>query len=230
MKNAVKILVLTLLSLAILSGCTTNISRSVDDVNDINNAGKTQIAEIDGETTTASETEIAVESISETEETTGTLSFIDKLPEDQKDAELDAAIAKIRAGNKNGTIVSPDGSVIMTTSNGMDLPGQTKNLPDWSSESNESNLQRVNAISDYLENELKLQKKEGGFTFWSCIDPRINAVYDDEDKSIMAGYENQNIYIAEYETAETDIYSYLFLVRDSKDGDWYVLHQGNSYK
>ncbi|MGL4372861.1 MAG: hypothetical protein ACRCS6_03700, partial [Turicibacter sp.] len=86
-------------------------------------------------------------------------------------------------------------------------------------------------ILDYLENELKIPKRPGyGYDIDSCLDPRVNALYDDENKGVVAGYENEDIRIEEYETEKDDVYSYLFLVRDSKEGPWKVIHHGNSYK
>ena len=58
----------------------------------------------------------------------------------------------------------------------------------------------------------------------------MNAIYDDEDKGVAKGYENENIYIEEFETEKDDVYSYLIAVRDSKDSPWKVIHHGNSYK
>lgn len=203
----------------VLSGCSTIVSRSIDDVNDINNIEKNKISEITEQ-----------QPAEETAQSSEAMDIIDKLPEEQKYSELDAALAAIRKSNKQGTTQNADGSVIVITQNGSTITGQSKNIPDWSKEKEESSLQRASVIMDYLENELKLPKKENGYNSWACLDPRINAIYDDEDKGVAAGYENNNIYIEEYETEKNDVYSYLFLVRDLPDGDWKVLHQGNSYK
>ena len=81
-----------------------------------------------------------------------------------------------------------------------------------------------------MENTVKVPRRSHGYDVAQCIDPRMNAVYDDEDKGVAASYENENIFIAEYETAKDSVYSYLVLVRDSKEGSWEIIHDGLSYK
>lgn len=157
------------------------------------------------------------------------LELIDKLPDNQQDQELDKLLAEMRKQKKDGFIVV-DGEEIYIEPNGSDLPGQSKNIPDRSDESLALDESFFSIVFDYLENELKLQKPENGYNVGSCYDPRINALYDDEDKGVVEGYENNDIAIIEYETEALDVYSYLFLVCDSSDGTWRVIHQGDSYK
>lgn len=155
---------------------------------------------------------------------------IDRLPEDQKDTEIDKALAKIRKERKESVTVK-NGVTIMTSNNGMGLPGQSKNMPNLGDESMDDIEARINIVLNYLEYELKLPKRgDIGYDTSRCIDPRINAIYDDEDKGVASGYENENIYIEEYETAKENVYSYLIMVRDSKDSEWKIIHDGNSYK
>lgn len=155
---------------------------------------------------------------------------IDKLPEEQRDTELDKALAIIRKARKESVTVK-DGGVSIISSNGGDLPGQSKNMPDFSTEEIEKWEQRANLGLDYLENELKIPKRPVyGYDTSQCLDPRINAIYDDEDKGVASGYDNENIYIEEYETEKDDVYSYIFFVRDSKDSPWKIIYHGNSYK
>lgn len=154
---------------------------------------------------------------------------IDKLPEDQRDTELDKALASMRKSRKE-SFKSKNGVDVVMGGNGMDLPTQAKNIPDFSQETYESMEQLSKVTLSYIENELKVPKKEYGYDTFGCIDPRMNAIYDDEDKGVAKGYENENIYIQEFETEEDDVYSYLILVRDSKDSPWKVIHHGNSYK
>lgn len=152
--------------------------------------------------------------------------IIEKLPEDQRDVELDKALASLRKSRKEG-YSSLNGLDISIAPNGSLLPGQSENIPDFS-DLNESFYQM---IYDYLENELKIPKRTGYvYDVASSLDPRMNAIYDDEDKGVAAGYENENIYVVEYETEIDDVYSHLILVRDTKDSPWKVIHQGNSYK
>ncbi|MGL5755750.1 MAG: hypothetical protein ACRCYC_10535 [Paraclostridium sp.] len=153
---------------------------------------------------------------------------IERLPEDQKDTEIDKALAKIRKERKESVTVK-NGALMMTSNNGMGLTGQSKNIPRIQDMDEIKKI--VNTVRDYLENELKLPKRGiGEYDTSTCLDPRMNAIYDDEDKGVANGYDNENIYIEEYETAEDGVYSYLILVRDSKDSEWKVIHDGNSYK
>lgn len=155
---------------------------------------------------------------------------IDRLPEDQRDTELDKVIAKIRKARKESVTVQ-NGSSTVISGNGADLPGQSKNIPNFSKEGAEKWEQLSGVTIDYVKNQLKIQERPVyGYDISTCIDPRINAIYDEEDKGVAKGYDNENIYIEEYETEEDDVYSYIFLVRDSKDSPWRVIHHGNSYK
>lgn len=154
---------------------------------------------------------------------------IHRLPEDQRDTEIDKELARIRKERKE-SFTSSGGFSSVVTATGHDLPGQSKNMPDFSQESYESEMQRAKAIADYIKNELKVPEKEYGYNQSSCDDPRMNAIYDDEDKGVAKGYENENISIEEFETEKDDVYSYLILGRDSKDSPWKVIHHGNSYK
>lgn len=154
---------------------------------------------------------------------------IDRLPDDQKDVELDKALASIRKSRKE-SITYKDGGVIVTSDNGSRLPGQSENIPNFSDESYEASEKRAKVILDYVENELKIPKREYEYDMSQCLDPRMNAIYDDKDKGVANGYANENIWIEEYETEIDNVYSYLIVVRDSKDSPWKVIHHGNSYK
>lgn len=64
---------------------------------------------------------------------------------------------------------------------------------------------------------------------YMCIDPRVLAIYDDEDKGVAAGYDSSNIFVCEYCNGD-GFWQYLILVRDGKGGAWSVIHDGSSYK
>lgn len=152
--------------------------------------------------------------------------IIEKLPDDQKDLELDKALASLRKSRKEG-YSSANGVDISIAPNGALLPGQSENIPDFS-DLDESFYEM---LYDYLENELNIPKRARYvYDMTTSLDPRMNAIYDDEDKGVAAGYENENIYVLEYETEIDDVYSHLILVRETKDSPWKVIHQGNSYK
>lgn len=89
-------------------------------------------------------------------------------------------------------------------------------------DSREKNL-AFKAAVDYVEGTLKLEGE-----VWGCVDPRMNAIYDDEDKGVADGYDADNIFLCEYN--DNGKWQYLILVREKKGSDWKVLYHGSSYK
>ncbi|MCH5250131.1 MAG: hypothetical protein J1E98_09365 [Lachnospiraceae bacterium] len=63
---------------------------------------------------------------------------------------------------------------------------------------------------------------------YMCVDPKVLAIYEDEDKGVAAGYDNSNIFVCEY-CGEGNVWQYLILVRDGKGSAWEVIHHGSSY-
>lgn len=199
-----------LLSLLLCTSC----DRSLDDVDDISGLKTNQNS---------------IEVFDELETNDEMLSLIDKLPQEQQDVELDLQIAQMRKFNKENVELFADGTSISFGNNGTDLLGYSENVPDFSNYSENEKLQITNTVIDYLEKVLKMPKSDIGYDINFCIDPRILAIYDNEDKGVLDGYENENICIYEYETEKEDVYSYLFLARYSKDEDFKVVHAGDSY-
>ena len=76
---------------------------------------------------------------------------------------------------------------------------------------------------NFVEKTLELESET-----WECIDPRMTAIYEDEDKGVANGYDADNIFLCEYNDHGT--WQYLILVREGKGSDWSVLYHGNSYK
>lgn len=76
---------------------------------------------------------------------------------------------------------------------------------------------------NYVEKTLELESEA-----WECIDPRMTAIYEDEDKGVANGYDADNIFLCEYNDHGT--WQYLILVREGKGSDWSVLYHGSSYK
>lgn len=77
--------------------------------------------------------------------------------------------------------------------------------------------------STYIKNTLNLDSD-----VWACIDPRMTAIYEDDDKGVANGYDADNIFLCEYN--DNGNWQYLILVREGKGSDWEVLHHGSSYK
>lgn len=79
------------------------------------------------------------------------------------------------------------------------------------------------AADAYVEETLKLESEA-----WECIDPRMIAIYEDEDKGVANGYDADNIFLCEYNDNGT--WQYLIMVREGKGSDWKALYHGSSYK
>ena len=75
----------------------------------------------------------------------------------------------------------------------------------------------------YIKGTLNLESP-----LWACIDPRMTAIYEDEDKGVASGYDADNIFLCEYN--DNGNWQYLILVREGKGSDWEVLYHGDSYK
>lgn len=114
---------------------------------------------------------------------------------------------------------SPDEDNYTFDMSGLDYAGQfdTKEM-----------TQAYAAAKIYVTDILGI-KPNTKMTTYMCIDPKMLAIYEDEDKGVAAGYDNNNIFLCEY-CNEEDVWQYLILVRDSKDSPWNVIHNGNSYK
>ncbi|MEG0693568.1 MAG: hypothetical protein RR444_10885 [Oscillospiraceae bacterium] len=151
---------------------------------------------------------------------------VERLPEAQKDTELDKTLAQMRKFRTDSYKSENGGATVMTMVDS-ELPGQTKNRPDFSTDMNEVFYE---FIHEYLKNEVGVTERNYGYDVEQCMDPRMNAIYDDDDKGVAAGYENENILLMEYQTFEDSVYSYLVLVRESKESPWKVIHDGLSYK
>ncbi|KAB3539028.1 hypothetical protein F8154_00910 [Alkaliphilus pronyensis] len=140
-----------------------------------------------------------------------------------KDTELDLMLAQTRLEKK--TLFLEKGIVMSSTEEFYQFPGQSQNIPTWEDEDYSFFYECSKAYVDYI-------KEKHGFDpviSQQCLDPRMNAIYDDSDKGVANGYNNEDIYLVEYETQDENVYSYLVVVREN-DGTWHVIHEGLSYK
>ena len=136
--------------------------------------------------------------------------------------QLDMMLAQFRLEKKMRELER--GVVSVSPEDFTRFPGQSQNIPKFSSYDSRA---MSKAWIDYVENKYNGFKTH--YFSRQCVDPRMNAIYDDADKGVAKGYQNEDIYIVEYETVEEDVYSYLILVRE-KDNSWKVIHEGLSYK
>lgn len=158
------------------------------------------------------------------------LDVINRLPEEQRNAVLNEELVNMRRMRKEGITVRADGSEESIMPNGTSLPGQSENIPSFNfTEADTTELYTV--VYDYLVNELGMPEPEGlnPYNLSISIDPRMNAIYDAEYKGVAEGFENENIYIVEFETEIENVYSFLILVRDFIGAPWRVIHNGTSF-
>lgn len=152
---------------------------------------------------------------------------VERLPEEQKETELDKILAERRKYAKENTKAEAGGGSTSISMTDGDIPGQSKNRPDFIYEFTDKFFV---FISDYLKTELNIPEPSLGYYIAQCMDPRMNAIYDDSDKGVASGYDNDNIIVMEYETAKENVYSYLIVVRDNKDSQWKIIYDGSNYK
>lgn len=79
------------------------------------------------------------------------------------------------------------------------------------------------AAGVYVKNTLNMESE-----VWPCVDPRMTAIYEDEDKGVARGYDADDIFLCEYN--DNGNWQYLILVREGKGADWEALYYGGSYK
>lgn len=63
---------------------------------------------------------------------------------------------------------------------------------------------------------------------YACADPRMTAIYEDEDKGVADGYDADSLFLCEYLDGET--WRYLILAREEKGAAWSVLYCGDTYQ
>ncbi|MGL4989748.1 MAG: hypothetical protein ACRCYE_09005 [Sarcina sp.] len=151
---------------------------------------------------------------------------IERLPEDQKESELDKKLAQMRAFRKKNIKIE-NGSMSAISYNDQDVLGQSENRPVFDKDEYKIIF---NKVYDHLaekfgidrSDEIALAKLDNA----TCIDPRINRIYDNKDKGVANGYKNENIYVHEYEE-KNNSYKYLIMVKEQNV--WKIIHDGESY-
>ena len=136
--------------------------------------------------------------------------------------DMEKELAAYRAERKNGESSLGDFTLAKLPSedNYKYGVGDLGNTPEFDSrELNEA----YKTANDYINGTLKLESQA-----WECIDPRMLAIYEDEDKGVANGYDADNIFLCEYK--DNGKWQYLILVREKKGSDWKVLYNGSSYK
>lgn len=135
--------------------------------------------------------------------------------------EMEEALAAYR--RERDAMTYEEGDVLMTGA-----PNEGEYGLDFSEEYTDFDTKEMEeaygTASDYVKNVLKIDTDVE-----CCVDPRILHIYKDKDKGVAKGYENSNIYLAEY--CDSDhIWKYIIMVRDGQGKPWRVVHHGISYK
>ena len=220
-KNQIKLMVAEMLVLAFMAGCGSNDNNADEglnsgipiDMEDVElNAGERESrANIEDEQ--ESQTNIEDEQIEENRQSQSV----------ETTDDIEKELAAYRAEREKGT--SSLGNYTM-----VQLPNEENynyNVGDGSNYTSRFDSRELNeafkVADDYIKGTLNLNGD-----VWACIDPRMTAIYEDEDKGVANGYDADNIFLCEYN--DNGNWQYLILVREKKGSDWKVLHHGSSYK
>lgn len=161
------------------------------------------------------------------DETENSFQSSDSSSSDQTDIELEEQLARYRQ-EREDTIQEANGLVEGGSPNEssytFDLSGTSYSGQFDTRETTEGYAAARIYVTDTLG--IKPGTKQ---VVYMCVDPRILAIYDDEDKGVAAGYDNSNIFVCEY-CGEDNVWKYLILVRDGKGSQWEVIYNGSSYK
>ena len=143
----------------------------------------------------------------------------------QKETEtLDESLLRYREEREKSNEKMPDGTVMVVEPNEDDYD------IDFSGYEYMSSLFDTREKTEAFEAALKYLKDTYGIekVYW-CIDPRIYELYGNEEKGVADGYEDDNIFVAEYAGVDGE-WNYLILVRERKGSEWKVVGDGKDYK
>ncbi len=211
-KNQVKLMAAGMLVMALMTGCGSNDNNANNGSSSIISTDMENAGHNAGEKESLTDTETG-----QTEESSQSQSQL------QAAEGIEEELAAYRAEREKG--VSSSGGYTM-----VELPNEENynyGVGDSSGYTSRFDSKELNeafrAASAYVEGTLNL---ESGV--WACIDPRMIAIYEDEDKGVASGYDADNIFLCEYN--DNGNWQYLILVREGKGSDWEVLYHGSSYK
>lgn len=219
-KNQVKLVAAGMLVLALMTGCGSN-----DNNADNNNTDNGSSSIISTDKWDAGQNAVEQESPADTG--TGQTEESSQSQSQSQSAEaaegIDEELAVYRVEREKG--VSSNGGYTM-----VELPNEENydyGVGDSSGYTSRFDSKELNeafkAARTYVEGTLNLESD-----VWACIDPRMIAIYEDEDKGVASGYDADNIFLCEYN--DNGNWQYLILVREGKGSGWEVLYHGSSYK
>lgn len=145
--------------------------------------------------------------------------------DNNEDAELEEKLAVYRAARDDAIISYGNGVTGGSPGNPEDY-GFTLDISARGNFDTRDLTEGYAAGKSYVEDVLGFVPETKN-TVYMCVDPRIWAIYDAEDKGVANGYEPENIFICEY--CDHGKWQYLILVREGKGSAWEVIHHGSSY-
>jgi hypothetical protein len=148
--------------------------------------------------------------------------------EKQSQEELEKSLAAYREERETMTAVKMKGGLLGFGGPNLEDYGLDSDGWDYSSRFDSRELNEAYGVAEKYVVEILKIDIETKTTVYPCFDPRIYAIYDDEDKGVASGYEADNIFVCEY--CDNGTWKYLILVRDAKGEPWKVIHHGDSYK
>lgn len=142
----------------------------------------------------------------------------------EKTETLDESLLRYREAREKSNEKMPDGTVMVVE------PNEDEYDIDFSGYEYMSSLFDTREKTEAFEAALKYLKDTYGIekVYW-CIDPRIYELYGNEEKGVADGYEDDNIFVAEYAGVDGE-WNYLILVRERKGSEWKVVGDGKDYK
>lgn len=148
-----------------------------------------------------------------------------EIRDQQEETEnLDEILLRYREERQNSNQTMSDGTVLVVE------PSQIEYDIDFSGYEYMNSLfdtrektEAFDAALNYLKATYGIEKVN------SCVDPRIYELYGSEDKGVANGYEDSNIFVAEYCNSGGE-WNYLILVREGKGSEWKVVGDGKDYK
>ena len=142
----------------------------------------------------------------------------------EKTETLDESLLRYREAREKSNEKMPDGTVMVVE------PNEDEYDIDFSGYEYMSSLFDTREKTEAFEAALKYLKDTYGIekVYW-CIAPRIYELYGNEEKGVADGYEDDNIFVAEYAGVDGE-WNYLILVRERKGSEWKVVGDGKDYK
>lgn len=219
-KNQIKLMAAGMLVLALMTGCGSNDNPINEEANSIISTDMEDVGHNAGEQESQTDAGGEQESQMNIEDEKTEESSRSQFTETTDDIEEE--LAAYRAEREKG--ISSLGNYTM-----VQYPNEENYSYDVGDisyvsrfDSKELN-EAFKAAGAYVKGTLNL---ENGV--WICIDPRMTAIYEDDDKGVANGYDADNIFLCEYN--DNGNWQYLILVREGKGSDWEVMHHGSSYK